>query len=149
MFTRKAIALAVAGLATVALSMGPAAAGHQARGRYVTGTPAGGGFLPHSGPSYTVGGPNVGGVWFKVPSWATSVDASVVDDYSEVVAADLIFVIDEYGPLQYSARFCASRQGIPIPAGTKALYVRVVMLGSLACSPPGVPTTGIAFVTFG
>jgi hypothetical protein len=149
MIGRKVTRLAVAALATVALSMGPAAAGHKASGRYIGGMPAGGGFLPHSGPSYTLAGPSVGGVWFEVPAWATSLAASVRDDYSDVVAADVLFVIDEYGPLGTSKRFCGSSSGIPIPSGTKALYVRVVDLGSLKCSPPGVPTTGVIDVTFG
>ncbi|MGH2727598.1 MAG: hypothetical protein ACRDKS_11570 [Actinomycetota bacterium] len=147
MFARKATALAVAGLATVALAMGPATAGYQASGRYVAGTA--GGNLPHSGPSFTVGGPNIGGVWFAVPAGATQLDASVIDDYSDAVAADIVFVIDEYGPLAQSKRFCSSAKAIPIPAGTKALYVRLKSLNSLACSPQGVPTTGTAFVTFG
>ncbi len=146
MFVRKVSALAVAGLATVALSMSPAAAGYQASGRYVGGTVAGG--LPDSGPSFTVGGPNIGGVWFAVPSGSTLVDAAAVDDYSDAVAVDLVFVIDEYGPLAQSKRFCNSATGIPIPTGTKALYVRLKGPSSLACPSGGPPTTGTASVTF-
>ncbi|MGH2727601.1 MAG: hypothetical protein ACRDKS_11585 [Actinomycetota bacterium] len=146
MFARRAIALSVAGLATVALAMGPATAGHKASGRYVAGTA--GGASPQS-PAFIMGGPNIGGVGFNVPSWAARLDFTVVDDYSDAVAADVEFVIDEYGPSVQSKRFCGAAKDIPIPAGTKALLVRLKDLASLACSPPGVPTTGTIYVTFG
>ena len=144
MLGKRAIGLAVAGLA-LTLAMTPASANHKQSGRYVGGTVLNS--LPDSGPSYGVAGPNIGGVWFAVPSWATKLAASAVDDYSDGVSVDIVFVIDEYGPLQQSAKFCNAKSGIPIPAGTKALYVRLKTGASIACG--GVPTTGTAYVTFG
>lgn len=146
---RRAPMLAIA-LVAVALATTPASAGHQVVERYVGGSPAGGPFLPQAGDSFTLPDdrPNLGGVWMLTPSWASRMDVTVTDDVSDTVAADVLFVVDEYAPLIPSRRFCGSATGLGMPAGTKALYVRVVDLGSLACDPPGIPTTGTVEVTF-
>lgn len=147
---RRTYTLAVAGLAIVALAMTPALAGKRVVERYLTGTPAGGPFLPQAGDSFTLPDdrPNIGGIWTRVPIGTSSLDVRVVDDISDVVAADVLFVVDEYAPLIPSRRFCGSARGLSVPAGTKALYVRVVDLGSLACDPPGIPTMGTVTVAF-
>ena len=141
----------VLGVVMLVAMLSPTAFAGPARvvGRYLGGTPAGGALLPISGPSYTLPDhPNIGGMWIRVPSGRTQLSVAVVDDVSEAVAVDVLFLVDEYAPLIPSRRFCNAAYGLQMPAGTKSLLVRVLDLGSLGCSPRGVPTQGTITATF-
>lgn len=136
------------GALAVSLSLGTALGATTTSARYVGGLPPGG-FLPLSGPSYTLPDhPNIGGAWMSVPGGSSLMDVTVSDDMSEVVAADVLFLIDSYAPLIPGPTFCGSAAGIAIPTGSIALYVRVLDVESLGCDPPGVPTRGSITATF-
>ncbi len=145
---RWAVPVAIA--AMLAGSGGVAGAGSSASLRYHGGIPSGAvEMTPHSGPTY--GAPtwmNAGGGWFEVPAAVRSVDVGVVDDSGRPVAADVRFLIQQYEPLVAGPRFCSSTSGIGIPAGSQAMYVRVLTAESLGCMPPGVPTSGVISITF-
>jgi hypothetical protein len=141
--------MAVAVALTVCLVLGGATAETSTTARYHGGLPPGGYFLPLSGPSYTLPDhPNVGGAWMSVPAGSRLMDVTVTDDRSEAVAADVSFLIDSYSPLVPGPLFCGEARDVSVPAGSIALYVRVLYAESLACDPSGVPTSGTITAVF-
>jgi hypothetical protein len=84
----------------------------------------------------------------RIPAGARALSVVLHDEHSPQVASDVQFVISEYEPLVGTKRFCGASKVLAIPAGARALYVRVLDAGSLRCDPPGVPTTGTIDVVF-